>query len=100
MPRFVVRYKTTSDQAEENQLLVERVYAELAETGPEGLRYATFRLADGVTFVHVADVESDDHNPLSEVVAFEQFQQDIAGRCEEPPDAQEATVVGSYRVFG
>ena len=73
----VVRYKTRADAADENQRLVQRVFAQLAEDDPGGLRYATFRLADGVTFVHVATVEGE-VNPLSKSSAFAEFQRDIA----------------------
>jgi hypothetical protein len=92
----IVRYKTRADAAEENQRLAARVYAELAQDDPGGLRYATFRLADGVTFVHVATVEGD-VNPLHKVSAFAEFQREIGERCAEPPDASDATLVGSYR---
>jgi hypothetical protein len=92
----IVRYKTRADAAEENQRLVEQVFAELARDDPGGLRYATFRLADGVTFVHVATVEGE-ANPLQKVRAFAEFQRDIGDRCIEPPDPADATIVGSYR---
>ena len=92
----VVRYTTRADAAAENQRLVERVFAQLAEDDPGGLRYATFRLADGVTFVHVAKIEGE-VNPLSKSSAFADFQRDIGGRCAEPPEVADATVVGSYR---
>lgn len=99
MSTVVVRYRPTADRADENQALVEAVFAELAATDPGGVRYATFRLADG-TFVHIADVEADP-NPLGGVAAFGRFQQDIVDRCEpgETPNAQPATLVGSYRFF-
>lgn len=48
----VVEYRTRPDAAEENQRLVEQVYAQLAREEPDGLRYATFWLTDGVTFIH------------------------------------------------
>ena len=48
----VVRYRTKSDRAEENERLIREVFAELAEEQPAGLRYAAFRLDDGVSFVH------------------------------------------------
>jgi len=97
MPQFVVRDEAKPDQADRNQELVEEVFAELAEIDPGAIRYITFRLADGVTFVHIADVESDDHNPLAETAAFKEFQAELAARCVEQPDVQEATLVGSYR---
>lgn len=92
----VVRYTTRADAAAENQRLVERVFAQLAEDDPAGLRYATFRLADGVTFVHVATIEGE-VNPLSKSSAFADFQRDIGSRCAESPEVADATVVGSYR---
>lgn len=57
MGTAVVRYRITEDGAQRNQELVEKVFQELAETRPERLRHATFRLDDGVSFVHVATVE-------------------------------------------
>jgi hypothetical protein len=95
----VVRYRPKTDRAEENQRLVESVFAELAAADPGGVRYATLRLADG-TFIHIADVETDP-NPLGNITAFAEFQEDIAERCEpgEGPNPQAATVVGSYRFF-
>ncbi|MBC6447406.1 hypothetical protein [Actinokineospora xionganensis] len=95
---FVVRYTTRPDAADENQGAVEKVFAELAENQPDGLRYATFRLADGVTFVHVAVTEGED-NPLRAVTAFAEFQAGIADRLAGPVDRSEATLVGSYRVM-
>jgi hypothetical protein len=96
MSTVVVRYRTKADRADENQRLVEAVFAELAETKPAGLRYATHRLADG-TFVHIADVESD-ANPLNDVAAFAEFLAGIGERCEpgEGPNPQPATLVGAY----
>ena len=93
----VVRYQTKPDRADENQAFIEKVFAELNAERPDGLRYMTFRLEDGVTFVHVASVETADGvNPLTSTPAFGAFQQDIADRLVGPPLAMSATVVGSY----
>ncbi|MCP3973250.1 MAG: hypothetical protein GY720_02015 [bacterium] len=96
MSTVVVRYRPKSDKADENQQLVEAVFAELADTDPGGVRYATFRLADG-SFLHIADVEADP-NPLGEVAAFARFQDGIVDRCDEGqgPNPQPAQLVGSY----
>lgn len=96
METVVVRYQTRPNAAEENQELVERVFAQLADDEPGGLRYAAFRLADGVTFVHIAVVEGES-NPLPETAAFKEFQRDIGNRTTAPPDLQGATLVGAYR---
>jgi hypothetical protein len=93
----VVRYTTRPERADENQALVEKVFGELAERRPEGLRYATFRLEDGVTFVHVASIDTEDgSNPLGATAAFGAFQQEIGDRCVEGPLVMSAEVVGSY----
>jgi hypothetical protein len=99
MPKSViVRYKTKPDQADENQRLIEQVFAELIRVDPGGIRYASFRLADGVSFVHVATSETaDGSNPLLQIKAFSEFSNDIAARCDEPPLPHDATMVGSYR---
>ena len=97
MSTTVVRYTTRSEQADENQALIEKVFAELAADRPAGLRYASYRLADGVTFVHVAEVDTDDgSNPLTTTAAFAEFVRDIAERCEVAPVASDAVRVGSY----
>ncbi len=81
MTTIVVRYRPKADRADENEKLVEAVFAELATADQGGVRYATYKLADG-TFIHIADVETDP-NPLGSIAAFAEFQKDIADRCEE-----------------
>jgi hypothetical protein len=97
MSTTIVRYTTRPEHADENQALVEQVFAELAADRPAGLRYASFRLADGVSFVHVADVDTDDgSNPLTATAAFGEFVRGIGDRCDAPPVASGAVLVGSY----
>jgi hypothetical protein len=98
MGSSMVRYKVQPGRADENAALVRAVYAELAAKRPEGLHYATFRLPDGVSFLHLV-VETDQPGRiLGEIEAFRAFTADIEGRCDEPPVATEITLVGSYRV--
>jgi hypothetical protein len=89
----VVRYETRPEAAEENQALIEGVFAELHREQLAGVRYTSYRLADGVSFVHVASGEA---GALTSLPAFGEFQREIAGRVVAPPVAAEATVVGSY----
>ena len=98
MKTTVVRYQAKPDRADENQQLVEAVFAELEERRPEGFTYQVFRLEDGVSFIHVViehDVEQPDS--LQDVPAFRAFVADIGERCDVPPVASAATVVGGYR---
>src|SRR5256885_7492 len=54
MEQIIVRYKVKPERVAENEELVRAVYAELGEKGPTTFHYATFKLADGVSFVHVS----------------------------------------------
>jgi len=101
MPNVVVRYKTKPERADENQRLVEKVFAELADIGATGFAYASFRLEDGVSFVHVV-VEEDGKASVSlaDVPAFKEFTAGIAERCDEQPVALGATVIGAHRMLG
>jgi hypothetical protein len=97
MKHVMVRYRVKPERAAENEELVRAVYAELRRTRPDGLRYATYRLDDGVSFVHVASQSSDGVNPLEELDTFQRFQKDIADRCHEQPELTELHEIGSYR---
>ena len=92
----MVRYRVKPGQAERNEELVRAVYEELHRADPAGFSYATFRLGDGLTFVHLAQSEDAD-SPLPRLEAFQDFQKDIADRCDEPPVVTELSEVGSFR---
>lgn len=97
MQRTMVRYRVKPECAAENKALVEGVYAELHQTKPAGLHYATFRSSDGVSHVHIATIEGE--NPLMKSAAFAAFQKDLPSRVEEPPTFMELEEIGSYQFF-
>ena len=98
MTAVVVQYKAKPERADENQRLVEAVFADLEAREPKGFTYKVFRLEDGVTFVHVVvEHDVDDSDSLQEVPAFQAFLAGIADRCDVLPVASGATVVGDYR---
>jgi hypothetical protein len=92
----VVRYETRPEAADDNQRLIEAVFDQLAADDPGGLRYAVFRLADGLTFVHVAMVEGE-ADPLPRLSAFAEFQRGHRDRVVGPPVSAEASLLGAYR---
>jgi acyl dehydratase len=93
----VIRYTTKPECADENERLIRAVFAELADHDPEGLHYVAFRLADQVSFVHVAVLDGDS-NPLASSAAFAEFQRGIAGRCADGPVAADGQIIGSHRM--
>src|SRR6476660_8088033 len=98
MSAIVVRYQAKPERADENQKLIEAVFADLDEREPEGFTYKVFRLDDGVSFVHVViEHDVDEPDSLQDVPAFQAFVADVADRCDIAPVAMGATVVGGYR---
>jgi hypothetical protein len=99
MRQVIVSYKVKPELAQENERLVRAVYDELEHSAPAGLRYATFKSQDGVSFVHIASIETDDgHNPLQEIAAFKRFQANSRERQQEPSVTSEVREIGSYRM--
>lgn len=98
MKATMVRYRVKPEHAAENAELVRAVYRELAETQPAGLRYATFSLDDGVSFVHIAIQEDEGPSVLAEVAAFQRFREGLGERCDEPPAAAGLHEIGSFRL--
>jgi hypothetical protein len=95
----MVRYKVKPDQVEKNEELVRAVYDELRRTEFAGLRYATFKLEDDVSFVHIAVETGDAEGSMADLKAFKEFTRDIGDRCDVAPVATGLREVGSFRFF-
>jgi hypothetical protein len=93
---IMVRYSTSREHADANAASVRAVFDELRARAPAGLHYASYRLPDGVTFVHVATHAVEGDNPLTSLPAFKAFQAQLKERCVEAPVVTELSVVDSY----
>jgi hypothetical protein len=91
----VIRYVTKPECADDNARLIGAVFADLDALKPEGLQYQSFRLEDGLTFVHVVTM-SGEGNPLLAMEAFQAFSSTVADRCTEGPLAMGASTLGDY----
>jgi len=98
----MVKYRIKPGRVQENEEAVAAVYAELSRTRPEGLRYATFRLEDGHSFVHIVSHESPGggNEALTSLPSFKAFVAGIRERCDEPPVNVEIHEIGAYGFFG
>jgi hypothetical protein len=92
----MVRYQVRPDAAAENERLIKQVFEQLARDKPAGLRYQSMKLADGVSFVHIASHDGGGSNPLTQLEAFKAFAGGIKDRCVEQPVTVEVEVVGAY----
>ena len=96
----MVQYRVKPDRAAENERYIKGVFEQLNRDRPPGLRYGSFKLDDGVSFVHIASHDASGRNPLSDLAAFKTFTAMIKDRCEEPPVAVHLNEVGAYRFAG
>ena len=98
--KHMVRYTVRPECVADNERLAAAVYEALHAARPQGLRYATFRLGDGVSFVHLVSHESGEvGNALTSLPAFQAFAAGVKERCVVPPERTELTEIGSYGWF-
>ena len=91
----LIRYRTHPGRADENQMLIEAVFAQLDARRSEALRYVSMRAGD--TFLHLA--ENAVEPPFADSPAFAEFQRGIAERCVEPPLVRDVVIIGNHRML-
>jgi hypothetical protein len=98
--RKLIRYTLKPESVAENERYVRSVFDELRRAAPADLRYAVFKLDDGVSFMHlVAHEKPDGNKPLTDLPAFKAFTAKIRERCVAPPVSVEVEEIGSYGFF-
>ncbi len=100
MKLTMVQYRVKADRVAENEALLAKVFEATAKQKPAGIRYASFKLEDGVTFVALVQLDEAIHtgtNPLLEMPEFKEFQAGIADRCDEMPVTKVLSSVGTYQ---
>lgn len=96
MKAAMIRYQVRPEAAAENERLIKEVFAQLEREKPAGLRYQSVKLADGVTFMHIASRETADASPLLQLETFKLFRAGIKERCVVQPETVEVDVIGAY----
>ena len=100
MKKTMVRYTVKAGRAAENEAYIAKVFEQLHRERPAGLRYASFKLDDGVSFVHIVSKEGSGADSLLGLPAFKAFTAGIRDRCEEAPVVVELSEIGSYGFVG
>jgi quinol monooxygenase YgiN len=96
---LMVRSRVKADSAAEVEAAVAKMFAAIEQTQPHGVRYASCRLPDGVTYVAMLALEDPAANPLVAIPAFTEFQENLKEWLAEPPSIEHLTVAGSYQLF-
>ena len=96
---MMVRAKAKAESVADVEAAARTMFSAIEEAQPRGVRYASCRLPDGVTFVALLALDDGTENPLPTVPAFREFQENLEGWLAEPPAPEQLTVVGSYGLF-
>jgi hypothetical protein len=91
----IITYKVRPENAALNEKLIRAVFDELAHVAPDNVQYIVFALADGLSFVHVVEVEGGKNPPLG-LTSFKRYTESVLERCQGPPSVNDAREVGSY----
>ena len=99
--KHMIRYTLKPERVADNERLSRAVYDALKRQRPAGVHYATFKLADGVGFVHLVSYDEGVSNTaLTALPEFKAFSEGVKERCVEPPVRSDLTEIGSYGFFG
>ena len=102
MKAVKVQYTVKSEYADTNKRNIRKVMADLREIANPGIRYSSFVLDDGKSFVHIG-VYSDQAalDVLNNLPSFQFFRDQLkASGPEVPPKADDLNLVDtSYEIF-
>jgi hypothetical protein len=95
----LLRHKVKDDTVEEAEAAVHELFATLDRVRPEGLRYASTRVANSSTFVILVEVADGVDDPRPAIPEFARFLEKLKDWVEGPPVIVELDVVGTYNLF-
>jgi hypothetical protein len=96
--RQIVIYQAKPEDADENQRLLEQVFAELQAKQPTDVRYLLARMNDG-TFVHLVFSDGAGQPSFAQLDSFKAYVAGVRDRIVAPPQQSEATIIGDYRML-
>jgi hypothetical protein len=100
MSVLLVRQKVKDGSVEEAEAAARDLFATLDRVRPQGLRYASTRVADSSTFVILTELAEGVEDPRPAIPEFVRFLEQLKGWVDGPPVIEHLDVVGSYNLFG
>jgi hypothetical protein len=96
----MLRQKVKDGSVDEAEAGVRVLFATLDRVRPEGLRYASTRVAGSSTFVILFELADGIEDPRPAIPEFVRFVEQLKGWVDGPPVIERLDVVGSYHLFG
>jgi len=100
MSVMMVRARVKSEHVADVEAAAGKLFAKLHQVKPQGLRYASSRLPDGVTFLVLLELADGSENPMAGLPEFQSFTEGLKNWVAEPPVPERLEVIGSYSLFG
>jgi hypothetical protein len=94
----LLRQKVKDETVEEAEAAVRELFATLDRARPEGLRYASTRVAGTSTFVILTEL-ADGEDPQPAIPEFSRFLEKLKDWVVGPPVIEHLDVVGTYDLF-
>jgi hypothetical protein len=96
-----VQYTTSKEFSPINQANIRRVIDELKALNHPGIKYSTYLLQDGKTFMHFDQFENEEaHQVLQSLKSFKKFADELfASKLEVEPILELPSLVGSTEDF-
>jgi hypothetical protein len=95
----MIRAKVKAESVDDIEAATEKMFGAVQAAQPEGVKYASTRLPDGVSVVALLALDDPADNPLLAFPEFRDFQEQLPEWLAEPPTVEELTVIGSYELF-
>jgi len=95
----MVKATIKPDKTSEMEKAGREMFTAIEAAQPQGVRYASCKLADGETYMILLELNDNENNPLGTVQAFRDFQDSLRSWLAGPPVVEELTPIGSYRLF-
>lgn len=99
MTVLMVTAKVKPESVDEIEAMGRKLFAAIEREQPQGLRYATCRLPDGVTYLNFLELEDGVDYPIPKMPEGKEFQEKLKSWLAETPASESLTVIGSYRLF-
>lgn len=102
MKSVKVQYTVKAEYAETNKKNIARVMTDLRELANPGIKYSSFIMEDGKTFVHFGIyVDQEALEVVNNLPSFQSFREQLkASGPEAPPKGDDLTLVdSSYEIF-
>jgi hypothetical protein len=96
----MVRQKVKEGSVDEAEAAVRDLFATLQRVRPEGVRYASTRLADSATFVILFELADGVEDPRPAIPEYQRFVERLDDWRDGPPVIERLDVVGAYNLFG